>query len=160
MTDFSFYVIRLVEDNMHAINYLIRTKYLLLLKYLHFMTHTIAMQLLSKLTSPINCNCQLIEINCNCNLCFHRFDRQSKNGEITYRELKKHFAQAEGTSPIITPLWKIMRDRMSGFCDQILDDTYNIPTTLPHIVQKYLKNMKRDNNIPQEHNPTIPLSEI
>ena len=63
---------------------------------------------------------------------------------------KRHFDQAEGTSPIIAPLADILGGRMSKSCDKILNSTYDIPMTLPHLVKKYLRNMKRNNNIPLE----------
>ena len=73
---------------------------------------------------------------------------------------KNFFAQAEVISPTIASLVNILGNGMSESCNKILDGTYEIPKILPLLVQKYLKNMKRDNNIPQELNPTIPVSEI
>ena len=70
---------------------------------------------------------------------------------------KKHFLKAEGVSPTISLLANIMGSGISECCNKVLDGTYEIMTTLPHLVQKYLKNMKRDNIISQEQNPTIPL---
>ena len=70
----------------------------------------------------------------------------------------KYFSQAEGTSLTRAPLTNILGDGMSETCNKVLYDTCSTPTTLPHLVQEYLKNIKRDNNIPQELNPIIQLN--
>ena len=62
---------------------------------------------------------------------------------------KIHFAQAEGTSPTTEPLISILGDGTNQTYNDILKGTYEIPTHLPHLVKRYLTNMKRDNNIRQ-----------
>ena len=75
-------------------------------------------------------------------------NRQNENGEITHIKQQYKNSQAEGTSSTIISLENILGDGMSETCNKILYDTYNIPITLPHIIQKYIRNMKQYNNIP------------
>ena len=60
---------------------------------------------------------------------------------------KIHFAQAEGTSPTTEQLTSILGDGTNQTCNDILEGNYEIPTHLPHLVKRYLMNMKRENNI-------------
>ena len=84
-------------------------------------------------------------------------NRESENEENSYKEEK---SWAKGIISTIAPLGNIVGGGMSKSWDKILDGTYDMPKTLLHLVQKYLRNMKQDNNVPQEHNPTITPSEI
>ena len=59
------------------------------------------------------------------------------------------FAQAKGTIPTTDPIKTILGNGTNQTCNDILEGTYKIPTHLPHLVKKYLMNMKRDNNIKQ-----------
>ena len=73
---------------------------------------------------------------------------------------KTHFVQAEGTSSTTEPLKTILGDGTNQTFNDILDGTYKIPTHLPHLLEKYLMDMKRDNNIKQNEHPLIPINAI
>ena len=62
---------------------------------------------------------------------------------------KIHFAQAERKIPTIEPLTSIPCNGTNQTCNNILERNYKIPTHLPHLVKRYLTNIKIDNNITQ-----------
>ena len=70
---------------------------------------------------------------------------------------KTHFVQAEGTIPTIERLTFILGNGTNQTLNDILEEIYKIPTYLPHLIKRYLTNMKRDKNITQNDNPIIPL---
>ena len=58
---------------------------------------------------------------------------------------QQHFSQAEGTPPTRSPLKQLLADVHSKTCDDILRGSYNIPQSLPPLIQQYLQGMKRQN---------------
>ena len=71
---------------------------------------------------------------------------------------QRHFNQAQGSPPTISPLKNILGDGLDNNSQQILDGKVNLPTHIPNLMSQFLKNLKKTHH--HDEPPIFPQDQI